>query len=936
MKYFSLLTLVLFNSFILSGQIHGLFPAYKEWQQINTDTVRLVFPKGLKAKAQRISSMIHQIAKENNKSIGSKLYKTDIFLINQTLESNGFVSYAPVHSKFFTTAPQYPFAGTIDWMDLLTIHEYRHVMQVNNGIKKLPGIVKKIFGDILWANMIVMAVPDWFWEGDAVIQETALTYSGRGRTPDFKIRYNTIKDLKTPFSYEKMRCGSYRDVIPDHYLFGYQMVNFGIENYGNELWKKCFEDAVTYRKVFYPFSRSLKKHTGLNTNDFYKEMIKKEKSRANGTITAMQQKQTLKKIGSNLEFYSSPKFHDSILYALKYEFDDPPYLVKLSSGSDFKEDRVIPVSFDFGRYDVSEKYIVWDEINIDPRWDYVNYSNIYRHDLKTGKTRAISLKSRLFSPAISPDERKIAAIESDREMKSGIVLIDIENGSIIKKIAVGDNYSLRELDWVDDENIITVGDRNNENTLMAINIYSGDISILIPPIVSAITNIYAHQKRIFFSSYNSERNNNQEIFCYDLNDKLIRKMVSDQKYGVSMPAPSSDGKFAFCSKDFNSTNLNISEDISGINFETDYTFLLNSKVNFNPGILAAVENGPVVDKIKERVFEIKKYNPNLRLINFHSAVPYPFHPNYALQLISTDYLQRLGLMITPFYNANDRSFGINTGIEYGGFYPVFSVGVNNRFNLRSLDDENNEFRLNRVIINTSVGLPLKSNKHNYYTSFVPHIDFYTYSYYGNSPLLKDKKMRSRLDLAASYSRYKLSSYRSLFPSYGISANIRMYDMAHIGDTNAFAASSTVFLPGVMKNHSFRMRFALLYNSTGSSDFDLYDASADYYYARGYSYRPDNKLVAGAKLNYSLPVVYPDIALGRFVFIKRVSANVYFDIDRIMNSAEEISVKRSAGIEFLFDNVYLRQFEIPLGIGFDYTPDVENQNNPFNIRLLLGF
>lgn len=64
-----------------------------------------------------------------------------------------------------------------------------------------------------------------------------------------------------------------------------------------------------------------------------------------------------------------------------------------------------------------------------------------------------------------------------------------------------------------------------------------------------------------------------------MNDKLIRKMVSDQKYGVSMPA-SSDGKFAFCSKDFNTTNLNISNDPDGINFENMRTFLYNSKDNF--------------------------------------------------------------------------------------------------------------------------------------------------------------------------------------------------------------------------------------------------------------------------------------------------------------------------------------------------------------------
>ncbi|MBK7095078.1 MAG: hypothetical protein IPH57_08550 [Saprospiraceae bacterium] len=924
MKYFSLLTMLFLNSFILMGQVPGLFPAYKEWQQINTDTIRLVFPRGLENKAQRISAMIHHLAKENNASIGNKLNKTDIFLINQTLESNGFVSFAPVHSKFFTTAPQQPFAGTIDWMDLLTIHEYRHVMQVNNGIKKIPGFVKKIFGDRLWANMLVVAVPGWFWEGDAVVQETALTYSGRGRIPDFKVRFNTIRDLETPFSYEKMSCGSYRDVVPDHYSLGYQMVNFGIENYGNDLWKKCFEDAVTYKKVFYPFSQSLKNNTGLSTKNFYNEMISKGKSQPAASILPVREQQTIKVTGKDLEFYSFPKFSDSILYALKYAFDDAPYLVRFINGSEIEEKKILPLSFDFGRYDVSEKYIVWDEINMNTRWEYVNYSNIYKHDLRTGKTSAISDKSRFFSPSVSPDQRRVAVIESDREMQCSIVLLDIENGNIIKKIANPENYFFREVDWIDDENIVTVGDRNNENTLMTININSEIINTLVPPVVTAITNVYAQENRIYFSSYYPDGNQNQEIFSFGLDDNLIRKMISGQKYGVSMPAVSAGGKFAFCSKDFNTTNLNIENDISNLRFEIDSTLFFCYKSNFNPGKIADAENGPVVDKITERTFEVKKYNSNMHLINFHSIIPLPLHPNYALQFISTDYLERLGLILTPFYNANDRSFGMNTSIEYGGLYPVFSVGINNRYNLKSLDDDNNEFRLNRLSINTSVGLPLKSNKHNYYTSFFPQIDLYTYSYYGNSPLLKDKKMRSRLDLAASYSRYKLSSYRSMFPSYGISANIRLYDMTHIGDTYAFAANSTVFLPGVMKNNSFRMRFALLYNTTTSSDFDIYDASADYYYARGYTYRPDNKLVVGAKLNYSLPIVYPDISLGRFVFIKRVSANIYFDIDRIVNSEEDISVKRSAGIELLFDNVYFRQFEIPFGIGFDYTPDVEDE------------
>lgn len=66
-------------------------------------------------------------------------------------------------------------------------------------------------------------------------------------------------------------------------------------------------------------------------------MISSGKSQPAEHILPVREQQTIKVTGKDLEFYSFPKFSDSILYALKYAFDDAPYLVRFSNGSEVEE-----------------------------------------------------------------------------------------------------------------------------------------------------------------------------------------------------------------------------------------------------------------------------------------------------------------------------------------------------------------------------------------------------------------------------------------------------------------------------------------------------------------------------------------------------------------------------------------------------------------------
>ena len=123
--------------------------------------------------------------------------------------------------------------GSMSWPDLLSIHEYRHVEQYNNFNIGLSHTMHILFGENGQALANAAAVPDWFFEGDAVYNETRLSEQGRGRLPLFLNSYKSLYLQHKNYSYMKLRNGSFKSYVPDHYPLGYMLVAYGYEKYGN-------------------------------------------------------------------------------------------------------------------------------------------------------------------------------------------------------------------------------------------------------------------------------------------------------------------------------------------------------------------------------------------------------------------------------------------------------------------------------------------------------------------------------------------------------------------------------------------------------------------------------------------------------------------------------------------------------------------------------
>jgi hypothetical protein len=226
-KYLSAFTLS-FVSVSVFGQIFSTAqnPLSVKWNYISSGGFKIIYPAELEKEAQRMANTLPFIYTKIG--VGLRQQKTAIPLLlqNRGTVANGFVQLAPKKSEFYATPPQ--FFDSQDWLNNLAVHELRHIAQFD----KLTGMQAHPFPELVYFAYFGAGIPTWFFEGDAVVNETALTYSGRGRQPNWIMPYRASILEGKKISYSKAYFGSNKDVTPGYYQTGYLMVSDMKEKYG--------------------------------------------------------------------------------------------------------------------------------------------------------------------------------------------------------------------------------------------------------------------------------------------------------------------------------------------------------------------------------------------------------------------------------------------------------------------------------------------------------------------------------------------------------------------------------------------------------------------------------------------------------------------------------------------------------------------------------
>lgn len=898
LKYTS--TLFIFSCFYLQQalcQEFGGHPFNQQWKQINTDTVRIIFQEGFEKQASRIARIEHRLMSSDSLSIGMKFKKVNIVLQNHTLQSNGYVGIAPFRSEFYTTGHQNPSVlGSLPFLDLLALHEYRHVQQEVNFRRGWNKLLYFLNGEIGWSVGSNLAVPNWFFEGDAVLNETRFSSQGRGRLPMFYDSYRGLLLDQKFYSYSKSRNGSFKDFVPNHYEFGYLMCVFGIEKFGKEVWSKTTQNTF-YRIPFYPFSRALKKQTGWSSSKFYRKTIENFNMKNTLALDTIRNNEAKAINSVSKKTYTSYQYPYQLpngdILALKKSFDKVPTIVTISKNQTEKE--IVKQGFTNHDYiSYRNGKIAWVESSLHPRWAWRDYSEIVIYDLATCSKKRITNKTKLFSPECSHDGKYVVAIEINEQQKCSIHILDASFGNIKIQLPNIPNYFLSFPRWDETDNNIYVAARDAQGqcAVIKVNISSGNFTTIIPFQNQTIGQFtLAGSKIIYSAAYQGFDN----LYAFDTLSKTYNR-ISQSLVGQYEPSISIHHDSIFYSS-FTSKGRNIySTSVNDMEAKQVAPLPLDSLSTNQSGIVKNLGIN-LLTTIDTTETPSTKYTQISHLTYFHSWVLKASNPLYGLSLMSENILNNTLMELGAFYNSNENRFQKTLNFTYGGFYSILNAGTDilQRDYKPSPKAESISFNEVRTFLGTYV--PLNYTR-GIFNRIVKPIAYYSFrTIYGENI---EKFYIHSSEIGFEFLNSSRKAYQHIFSRFGQYLAIKHLHSFNETNLNQLNIASEFNFPSIFSNHLFSAQIDYLNDKSSQKGYRYQDL---FVYPRGYGrfYR-DQALKVG--LNYHLPLCYPDFGLAGIVYFKRLRTNFFFDYCRtsyVSNSQKVYtSEANSIGIELLFD------------------------------------
>ncbi|MEO5911945.1 MAG: hypothetical protein ABIP95_13725 [Pelobium sp.] len=892
-RYKSLLIRLL-NTFILILISHSAFsqlfdssqnPPSVKFRQINTPKFQIVYPTLFESEAQRMANVLTTIIDDVSKSLGHAPKPITIILQTQGVVSNGFVQMAPRKSEFYTIPGQE--FDSQDWLNSLAVHELRHVVQFD---KLAPNLSAPLFEELKLA-LFGINLPPWYFEGDAVGIETALTNAGRGRQPNFDMVLRTNEVSGNRFSYSKNYFGSLKSYTPGYYPLGYFMTTKIRRDYGPEILDHILERIKNFPIRPYNFSSSLKKFGGTGTHQLYLNTMKEMDSLwidqlskvKNESYTSLNKEDS--KIPTN---YLLPyPTEDGSIICLKGSKAKVPAIVLIKNN---EEEEIIKIGNQTEpNLNYAAKKVVWDEYRIDPRFGQRSYNVICSYDLKNKAYKQITHKTRLFAPALSPDGKKISAIKISTENIFNLVELDAVTGEEIKVYPNPENFTLQTPAYnsTGDRIVLTLVNEQGK-TLMILNTESGKAEKLLPQVHQIISRPCFYADKII---YKAHYNGIDNIYAVDIVTKNINQL-SESQFGAFNPSVNSaTGMLLF--NDYQSLGSNI----ASIDLNSPGSFKpfpqANTFVNyFSP--LIAQENRPNVFKeIPNVQYSSTAYKEFSHLFYFHSLRPilqenpYLNDNDFGFDLASDNKLSTVSATVGYLYNNALHKSQYNASLVYSKYYPQLSLNYENRARLSyaskisGTDTTYVPFQWRENFTALKVNIPFSANWLNKTFYFNTQIETsYTNRY---QLTINPVNFRTVINFPMKYTFTEglntSRSPRDLAPKWGQNIGISYSNspFSKFNDGDKLVLQSQFYLPGFLMNHSLQVS----YNWQSKSGIFIFDQ--DITRASGYAnLAPIKNLKNSLLLNYQFPVFYPDWELGPLAYIKRFRGGFFADFENIGN------------------------------------------------------
>jgi hypothetical protein len=594
---------------------------FGRWSTMGSDHYRIVYPDGLDSLARAYLLDLEKwqpvVGRSAGMAPGSLQWgRTPVILHPFNPYSNGSVAWAPKRMDLYTHPEPY---GSIplSWTTQLTVHESRHVTQMQLAYRKPFRWVNYLVGEMWPGAVSALFTPPTLLEGDAVVAETALTTSGRGRTGDFLNYYHLAFDQGDWRDWYKWVYGSFKKAGPDHYTVGYMTVAGMRYFYDQPSFTADYFDRVARKPLpVAALQRYIRRVSGKPFKKTWQGIMEgfhdiwTEEADARGPFMEMEQVTRKHAFATD---YTDGSWVDNEYLAIKSGKDLAPRLVRINL--DGSEDDLGPFASSTSSLNPGQHRLFWSETVPGVRWT-LDGESIIRSLERSGKRRDLTTKGRLYNP--QPGPGGIAVVEYPVEGGSNLVVIDEQDGHLVLRISAPAGIQLAEPAWVDD-------------TLYGLGVDDRGFSIwrldgrkwtcVLEPTPQTIENLEGEDHVLDFVS---DRNGVKELYRYDPATGKAWQLTNSRYGGTDyfwhgdtlwFSSPTPEGSAIFKAKAPEPKEVDIRE---------VHKYRVAEKLAEQERVLHAL---PPAEPAEEKVVfsAPQRYHKALHLVKFHSWAPLYFN-----------------------------------------------------------------------------------------------------------------------------------------------------------------------------------------------------------------------------------------------------------------------------------------------------------------------
>ncbi len=922
----------------------GDYPCTIKWNTVNTQDYRIVYPQGTDSLATVYGTQLQKWRIPVSRSAGflpNGNYRKSMPVILHPFSSyaNGAVVWAPRRMELFTLADPVDPIAAMPWEQMLGIHENRHVAQLQAGRNGWfwKGL-SYVTGELSAASVNSIFMEPALSEGDAVVAETGLTCSGRGRTASFLNYYRMALDTLGKRNWYQWRYGSVRRPTPDYYRVGYMTVAGARYLYDNPLFMADYLDKLKNPLRINAFRKTLRKTSGKKFNQAWDEIqdtfhnIWKEEDRLRGPF-----QETLAETKGNGRVYTS--YGNAVgdgerIYAVKSSMNRAPVLVSVENG---KENKLIPFSRDAGKIDICGSLLTWSEPRAGSRFGLKGSSRIRIMSLSTKKVEDITgRRHRYFNPSFDEEGRSIAVIEHPAEGGTFLVIIDAMDGHVLNRWKAPEGVRLTEALFYGDR-MIAAGISEGGTGLYSI---SGDGSWepLLEESPVLLRDLRRNGDVILCSS---DLGGIDEIYSFNPSDRSLLR-ITNTRYGARCPIVTDDGlRFIAMTPSGELVSSAAGDFAMEADFSSPHVYPIAETLSRQETELSAGEDKPVISAVSG-------YDNVMNFFHFHSWVPF-YVESGSFQNLSSDFnLQAGSIGATAFFQnltgTGSGSFGISVSPEpygngkwmpgghfrmrYAGFGPVLDLALDIgdrhrgmyqyglytdidgtstlKLSLKNKDLEYYSGDLPYVSASLTLSLPLvweydgwqhdvepylsvTYNNDIYYSPYFAYRETYSGEYVPDNermPYQRNYAVTPFINAGVRGSRMRPVATSRIWPETGVGFELRA---GWSLPATKFYGKIYGYIPGVAGSDGFKLSLDAL---CSTKDFAIWSPINIDMSPRGLAGGPvpvELRLLAPttvrASLDYAAPAIPTDWAMGQYFYLRDIEIIPFADLTFAMLSAK---------------------------------------------------